>query len=761
MTALHVVAPQPSPSDRVKSPGPLGSLLDWFFEGNSQAMEQTDKDAFGVLAEVSQAVMALGTGSALRRSIRLYASDQPWELGLEVDGEDLLLSSYTTGRSPEVGMFERRVTLAAFTEVLTQLLDEARIAEAPRGLTGALLSARRTLGRARPFAGRARRRTVPVEIVARDNADFGVSLKTEVRAPQPRSREGAPSGERLERTDLHALLCRGVLTVTAHRRDYEFTGVYPFLFAECFLLLGEDVFDAMRSHRPLFRRVDCAPLRLGIQRTHIEDTLRLTVSGPSKSGALTFPKISPLELAQTATAFALSLVDAFQASDAGQAQNLRLVNLQNQAQRLQEQLTEFLADDSLINANAENYRAFGLPATPKASPQGTATGRMRFMARWVAAVPTLDLRAVFLHGDRIVVGAARELCSLDSQSGDIMWRAATRPGVTVLTPLGVVRWHQDGLVCLHELDSGNVRFGTFIAPRSSGTPSGAVVHAPGLPKLLIVAEGERSICALDLQSGELCWRYTSRRAANFRMKRAGKLLLVSGGDSALFALDVTTGDVVWRVRERLPFTGDIALDRDGAFAICGGPVGPAKIYHLDLWSGAVRWTEEINTSPLAGQLPLLTSTTVIVPTRDRRGTGAQAFRRDTGSAAWEQDPGLGSVTTAFTSVDDTLIANSSTGMLVGLDANTGAVRFSHAFSHQVEADQPRRLQPVLRSGVLFVPQHQVHVMQPKTGEMLGTVPTDLVPDLVRVDDRSDVYVAEESGHLAAFGAAPRLSLVKA
>ena len=46
------------------------------------------------------------------------------------------------------------------------------------------------------------------------------------------------------------------------------------------------------------------------------------------------------------------------------------------------------------------------------------------------------------------------------------------------------------------------------------------------------------------------------------------------------------------------------------------------------------------------------------------------------------------------------------------------------------------------------------------GAPLGKVPTDLIPDLLRVDERCDVYVAEESGHLAAFAAGPRLSLVK-
>jgi hypothetical protein len=44
--------------------------------------------------------------------------------------------------------------------------------------------------------------------------------------------------------------------------------------------------------------------------------------------------------------------------------------------------------------------------------------------------------------------------------------------------------------------------------------------------------------------------------------------------------------------------------------------------------------------------------------------------------------------------------------------------------------------------------------------VLGTLPTDLIPDLLRVDDACNVYVAEETGHVAAFGVAPRLALVR-
>jgi hypothetical protein len=37
---------------------------------------------------------------------------------------------------------------------------------------------------------------------------------------------------------------------------------------------------------------------------------------------------------------------------------------------------------------------------------------------------------------------------------------------------------------------------------------------------------------------------------------------------------------------------------------------------------------------------------------------------------------------------------------------------------------------------------------------------DAIPDLLRVDERCNVYIAEESGHVVSFGAGPRLSLVR-
>ena len=112
-----------------------------------------------------------------------------------------------------------------------------------------------------------------------------------------------------------------------------------------------------------------------------------------------------------------------------------------------------------------------------------------------------------------------------------------------------------------------------------------------------------------------------------------------------------------------------------------------------------------------------------------------------------------------TGPSSSVVLNGESGELVAIDAHDGSTRYRHLFAEGAEGDRPRRLDPVLRCGALFVPQTDVHVLRPRDGALLGTVQADLVPDLLRVDERCDVYVAEESGHLSAFAAAARLTLV--
>jgi outer membrane protein assembly factor BamB len=147
--------------------------------------------------------------------------------------------------------------------------------------------------------------------------------------------------------------------------------------------------------------------------------------------------------------------------------------------------------------------------------------------------------------------------------------------------------------------------------------------------------------------------------------------------------------------------------------------------------------------------------------RDRRGLKLVATDRATGEPTWKTPGYVAPAGTSWLAVDDLCIGNTPTGELVAIEAASGKTRYRQQLGAMLETDVPRRLEPILRSGALFVPHSDVHVVRPQDGGVIGTVgPCETIPDLLRVDERCDVYVAEESGHLASFAAGPRLRLVK-
>jgi outer membrane protein assembly factor BamB len=280
---------------------------------------------------------------------------------------------------------------------------------------------------------------------------------------------------------------------------------------------------------------------------------------------------------------------------------------------------------------------------------------------------------------------------------------------------------------------------------------------------MVVSEGKRHLSALDLDSGEVRWRHSAHGGSTFRLRRAGKLLIVVAADATLTALDIASGDVVWRARDRLRFVGHVGLDHDSLFAWAGESDGKGRgvvrLYHLDPYAGASRWVRELPDLPSPIGAPLVGDREVIVVTRDRPGLGMIALDRTTGETLWSAAPGLFPIASAWLAIDDSIVVSSETGDLASWSTRTGETRWRHRFPRGMEGDQPRKLEPILRSGALFVPQQQVHVVRPRDGAILGHVPTELIPDLLRVDERCDVYVAEESGHLASFRAGAKLSLV--
>lgn len=748
-------------------------VLDLFIHGANVMARVAERHASWVLRDLAWALTDLVRVARGKRIVRFY--EDAWELCVERLADSATLSVYRGGNEPTVLVYDRAVV---FEEMCASVIDalDASIARHAAGSTmhHELAEARRMLQDGRAAAPRFED-DVPASsaVVVEIDRDAPISFSADfaMRPGPPPASALEPS---VERADLHALLVRGRMRAEIRGRSVDLGEMYPFLFAERTLDLARRALDAWERGQPFFARVDAGGAMIGL-RTVATDmaSASLTISpgaAPSESKGLrdrtisTFPELSLFDVVEAALAFGRALVRALVRRDRTQGGNLRLAGFRRDVRAVSDSLREVRRKDARINDAPESYRAFAHKARPKQDSVALGTAaKLRYIQRWRAMVPGIDLRSTFLCGDRIVIGAASETFCLERTSGALMWRRPTLRAACVVTPAGIARISPDGQIALYDFSSGEVVVRTWIAPRTSGPCAGAVVNTPGLPKLLIVTEGDKHLVAIDLTSGEARWRYAWGRAGALRLKRVGKLLYVASGDSALTAVDVQTGAVVWRCRDRLRFCAGPTVDHEALFAVAGGVSSAASVHAIDPYSGRATWSAKVPSSPCTVEgPPLLTTSSVAVAVRDRRGLRLSAFDRETGAALFHTETPVAPVGTSWLAVDELLVGNTPTGELVGIDGARGTVRWKQTLGRGgLESDTPRKLEPVLRSGALFVPYTDVQVFRPADGAHLGTVgPCDAIPDLLRVDERCDVYVAEESGHMVAFGAGPRLSLVR-
>ncbi len=736
---------------------------------NLASPERANAGIAGALRDLGTQVARLAERPRGKAIVRLY--DEPWELCVERLYGAAALSVYRSGADPVAIVYDRMVPFAEVVASLREAVaDVVRRRAAPAPLLVELAVAEQALAAATSSAHDDTPPPLATPVVVEIDPQAPVSIAAEFSMRPGALPETQTS---LERTDMHALLFRGKLRAEVRGHAIDLGEGRPFLLAERLVAVVRQTLDAWGRGAAHHVRAEAGSVLVGV-RLETDGSIALTLGAPRRSGErgiYTFPALTVPDLAHAAVAFGRALARALLRRDRSQTQNLRLTAFRRQLRETSDLLREACKDDAVVNPAPESYRAFLAPSHavrtvghgPSIAPATTPT-RLRYAVRWRAIVPGIDLRATFLCGDRLVVGAAAETFCLDRATGEILWRAPTERATSVVTPGGIARLSPTGELCVHDFGTGEVTLRSWLVPRTGGPPTGAVVNVPGLPRLLISTEGEKHLVAIDLSSGEPRWRFAWGKKGTLRLKRAGKLLYFTCGDTALTALDVLTGQVVWRARDRLRFRASPSLDHDALFAIAGGVGSRAHLLSVDAFSGRVLFRSalsgESDVVTVEGS-PLLAGEAVVCAVRDRRGLKLVATHRASGEPLWKTPGYVAPAGTSWLAVDDLVIGNTPTGELVAIEAASGRTRYRQQLGAMLETDVPRRLEPVLRSGALFVPHADVLVVRPQDGTIIGTVgPCETIPDLLRVDERCDVYVAEESGHLASFAAGPRLTLVK-
>lgn len=746
------IRPIASPPDEETSPRP-SDALHASLRALLLGVERTEALPLPAPADILSAAIALAEGSRQKSILPLGVSTA--ELVLLRRGADVLVSYYESDGTPEVRVLDRAVPLR-------RLLDGVAMAAFQLGAQDSEPTSRKLTLR---LAARARDVVIqPAREVSQPVLKRGGALHSPRTAvPLAFGFEAAispvadPPRQTTAHSDVHAMLFDGSLWVWARGRRIPLLKGPIMLAVSRMVAAVRALVEARENRRAANIRLRAGAFVVGV-RVSRAGTVQLQLGDE-----LTIPELTTQEAALPILRLASDLLRALVSVDRSQTRNLRVSSLREEVRALRRRVrVRRHKARSVVHADPERLRAAHHATAPaQRSISIPAPRALRFEVRWECEVEGLDAASTFLCGDRLVVATPRHTIAIARDDGRVLWAHEQPASASFMAGRVLARLSSDGRLTLSDVVDGEPFAEAQLAPRTGGAPCGILAGGRSVPPVIVLAEGRAGLVAVDLRNGELRWRHRADGPGSFTLRRAGRILLTTWGDGALSALDVVTGELLWRMElDDEPFLlrpavcGDVVLAVSGeAGAVRGSLIG------IDLFSGRALWRRRLDAP--AACAPIAAADVGVVAIGGPRDATLAAFEPKDGALRWmSSDPGASHGGSCL-AVDRLLIVNTPMGSVEALDLDDGHTRWRRNLAHPVADDVPRRLEPILRGGALFVPSASVHILRPHDGRPIGdALPSDLVPDWMRVDERGWVYVAEESGHLCALGPRPTLTLVK-
>ena len=709
------------------------------------------------LPELTAAAAALAIGS--KRKALLPLATAAVEYALVRRGDSVLISCYGTASAPVVYQLDRAISLRRLLDSCAQSMLELAGEEIdPTARQIAVRVAERALatkitpdpeGSISPMNQRGGELDAPGEHVP---LAFGYEAAV---YPSSSSSDPLSSQGRSARADVHALLFEGHLWAFVRGRRLSLMRGPIMLAAHRMVVAVRTLVDSWDSTRPTHVRLRAGGFQIAMRKSaHQLVSVELSSEG---RGDLTATSLTIAEAALPILKLASDLLRSLVASDRGQSRNLRVRALRQEVRALRREIRSRRSADSFVNLDPDRLRMHQ-DGDAEQSALPSRLPSLQFDERWRICLEGLDANSVFMCGDRLVIATQTHVVAVSRDDGKVLWARPGQASTTLMSGSVLIRLSADGEVELCNVEDGEPYCSTQISPRIGGPAVGLMAGGDKLPPIAVLTEGAHRLVAIDVRTGEPRWRFASRSGGEFRMTKVGRVLLVTCGEEAIHALDIATGEDVWRFAERGCFQFKPLVSNETVIAAAVRGRREGALFAIDLYSGQPRWQRELPGPPTSD--PCAAANVALVSTAgDEAKLSAHCLQ--TGESLWQtRDPGLG-IGGAGLTFDETWIVNAPFGQLSALDVRSGDLRWSTNLADALADEIPRRLEPVLRGGALFVPASSVHVVRPADGERLSlSLPCDLVPDLMRVDERGWVYVAEESGYVAGYAPKPMLTLIK-
>jgi outer membrane protein assembly factor BamB len=563
-------------------------------------------------------------------------------------------------------------------------------------------------------------------------------------------------------SDLNALLFKGQHVVFARGQRRTLGSGFLFLQTERLLASLRRLLASWEEGRPMSVRLIADGLIVGV-RLGKDDGLDVSFMDSSKEDAiLVLNGLTPWEYADAVLGVARELRRLIVKVNPSQRRNMRLEAFSREVKALSAWVKE-QRRGAVINKDVDRYRNLTEPKHVSSSPVLIgSTSRLLFRERWRLEVEGLKLGGTMLCRNMAIVSAKSSMLGVDNDSGAIVWRREFDRSDTRLAlaePDGIVRATPSGNIEMLDIASGVVNWRTTLGPRSGGSPVLLVIDHGPAPGLVIAAEEERKIVALDKRSGEPCWRFTASRGGRFALRRYGKLLYIASNDSHFNAVDVEDGSLVWRFTDRTRFLHPPAVNDDTVLVVGGRPNRlEGRMYALDAFSGEPRWDTPLNGGPMTS--PIVADGVALTPVRSGPRYEFIAIDIASGRELWRRACSGWADSSALMALDNYFIINSAGGAIYAVGAKDGKEKWSTVLGPVCSDDIPMSLRIVKRGGMLFVPADTVYVVSPDDGRIIHTLGNESpVPDLLNVSPDCAVFAAEDSGHIAMYNLSSQLSVV--
>ena len=210
------------------------------------------------------------------------------------------------------------------------------------------------------------------------------------------------------------------------------------------------------------------------------------------------------------------------------------------------------------------------------------TGELRWKFAAEAGISTTP--DVFEENQTVLIGSDdHNLYCIDIRSGRINWKLATQ-GPVRSSPM-VIHGHvffgsDDGHLYAARMGTGRIAW-----KWDAGTP---VRSRPTVTEDLIIVGSEGGdVCGLDL-SGQLKWRFTTKRNVQSSATIYEGIAYFGSYDYHLYAVDIKNGWSVWRFRTGKPVISTPVIAEE--MVIFGS--ADSYVYSLDAFSGKERWKFE-------------------------------------------------------------------------------------------------------------------------------------------------------------------------